>query len=361
MEEDFRAIGLLPEDELTESSELSEVDNPNNPRDIPSPDPSTLGGNVDDSGGSIETRARHKAGKQPRPRIAPDDKNDHDTAMDGGGDAGRKGHNAGGYKKGPNYREDREYDEGYETGPDSSHGYSQYTILAKKPGMEKSSSGHYDGGKDPDNAEGLSPTDYHLGMSTNSGKNAKKKKKMESSSVRRASELMSEVEALLHGAQVEEDFDHLQRGFYLLGENAALLADRLTEISEHFEVGHVVDAMESLSHNAIEALDIVEMKVSHEAEKKQSVKNGQWAAEEVDDEDLSVEDIEELFQAMTLDLMDAVEAYDAVLAEMSKKDDDDDDDEDDDDDNGKKESISFKLAQLRERRAAMGNPTGGRR
>jgi hypothetical protein len=354
MEEDFKAIGLIPENELTESNEFQEVDNPNNPRDIPSPDPSTLGGNVDSSGDSINTKAHHKTGKQPRPRIAPDDKNDHDTAMDGGGDP-RKGKSAGGYNKKPNMREGN-----YETGPDSSHGYSQYQILAKKPGMEKSSSGHYDGGKDPDSAEGLSPTNQHAGMTTNSGKN--KKKKMESSSVRRASRLMGEVEALLHGAQTQEDFDHLERGFFLIGENAALLADRLTEISEHFEVEHVVDAMEGLSNSAIEALSIIEMTVSHEAEKKKSIANGKWAAEDRDDDDeLSVEDIENLFQAMTLDLMDAVEAYDAVLAEMSKKDDDDDDDDDDEDDKkgkGYKESVSDKLAQLRERRASMGNPTG---
>ena len=50
IEEDFKKIGIIPEDQLTEShseegNELTELDNPQNPRDVPSPDPSTLGGN----------------------------------------------------------------------------------------------------------------------------------------------------------------------------------------------------------------------------------------------------------------------------------------------------------------------------
>jgi hypothetical protein len=52
VEEDFRRIGLLPE------KKLDEVDDPAKPRDIPSPDPSTLSG-LDDSEGE---KSAHQAG-----------------------------------------------------------------------------------------------------------------------------------------------------------------------------------------------------------------------------------------------------------------------------------------------------------
>ena len=63
VEEDFKKIGIIPENSLTESSQLHEMDDPRNPRDIPSPDPSTLGGQMDQSGNSINTKARHSTGQ----------------------------------------------------------------------------------------------------------------------------------------------------------------------------------------------------------------------------------------------------------------------------------------------------------
>src|ERR1700744_2031268 len=75
VEEDFRAIGLLPK--------LQESDDPTQPRDIPSPDPSTLAG-LDDSEGD---KAAHLPGaKQPKPKMGPppDDSDVMDPDEDGG-------------------------------------------------------------------------------------------------------------------------------------------------------------------------------------------------------------------------------------------------------------------------------------
>lgn len=321
MEEDFRAIGLLPQNQLTEEREMYETDDPRNPRDIPSPDPSTLGG-LDKSGDKINTKAHHATGMQPRPAIAPSEKNDHDDPMDAGGSQGGKA--KGSYSKKPNYREGAEYDvdEGYEEGPDGSHGYSQYDVIAKKPGMMPTDKKNADQGKNPDRAEGNTPVKKHAGMY-----------KKESGTLGRAAELMSEVEALLRGAQVSEEVDQLYRGFNLLGEDAALLADRLTEISDEYEVEHIVTSMEALSEHAVEMLNITEMADTFSKDKKKAIKNGEYMPE--DDEEIDLEDIKRVFQAMTLDLMDAVEAYDRVLSEMGHKDKDykaGHKDKDDDDD-----------------------------
>ena len=305
MKEDFQKIGLLPEEELTEDTgyegqHLMEVDDPRNPRDIPSPDPSTMGGKADRQR-SINRRARHSTATQPRPKVAPDEKNDHDDALQAGATQGGK--SAGSYNKKPNYREEYEYDEddyeeGMEQGPDQSHGYSQYKIVAKTPGMDDTDSKHSDRGKSADKAQGNSPTKKIGGMG-------------EASSLRRAADLIGEVEALVHGARVDEETDDMARGFMLIGENSAILADRLAEISDVYEVEHVIDAMEDLSRAAIEALDIIEAKASFQADKRAAIATGKWMPEE--DEEEVEEGLKEAFQAMTLDLMDAVESYDEVL------------------------------------------------
>lgn len=330
MEEDFRNIGLLPQMELTEEvNDLQEVDNPLDPRDIPSPDPSTLGG-LDNSGGKINTKARHATGQQPRPAIAPDEKNDHDDPLDAG--STQKGRSAGGYNKKPNMRE------GQEEGPDASYGYDQYKIIAKKPGMEPTDGKNADTGKKPDVAQGASATRSIGGMK-------------ESGTLSRAAQLMGEVEALLHGAQTDEDVNQLYRGFNLIGEDAALLADRLTEISDEYHVEHVIEAMEELSNYAIEMLNITEAVDSFEADKKKAIKNGDYMPEDDEDEEVDLEDIKRVFQAMTLDLMDAVEAYDQVLSEKAKDDDDEGDDDDDDENekSPKKKGIKDKMAEMRQR------------
>lgn len=346
LEEDFRVIGLLPAEDLTESrGELHEGDDPRSPRDVPSPDPSTLGGGVDDSEGSINAKARHRYAKQPRPKITPSDANDHDDPMDAGGKMKSKGS----YNKKPNYREGvdgnpkAEYPDGYKT--------------LRKRLVDKSKGAHYDGGEDPDVAQGLTPTNKIGGMSRNTGKG-----KVESHYVSRAAELVGELDALVHGTQVNEDFDNLSRGFHLLGENAALLAERLVDISDDFDVEEVYSAMESLYDSACEAFEIIEMKVSFEKDKKAAIANGAKVKEEdVDEEDLSVEDIKDAFRLMTLDLMDAVESYDAAIAEMMDSDNDDEDEDEDDDDKKKgkykKESVSDRLAALR---AARGSGPLGR-
>ena len=310
MEEDFRKIGILPEEELHEEVEgehLTEMDDARNPRDIPSPDPSTMAGN-DDSQSSINTRARHSTATQPRPKIAPDEKNDHDDALQAGATQG--GGKKGSYNKKPNYREevDRdEVEEGYEQGPDSSHGYSQYRIIAKEPGMEPTDSKHSDRGKAPDKAQGNSPTPRIAGM------------KKESSALRRAHDLIGEVEALVRGARTDEEIDDLVQGFQLIGENASLLADRLTEIGESYEVSHVVDAMEDLARSSIDALEIAEAKACFSKDKKKAIAHGKWQAEgaDEDDEDM-VEGLKEVFGLMVSDLMEAIEQYDVVLEDIAE-------------------------------------------
>lgn len=331
IEEDFRAIGLLPQEELRESSgALYEGDDPRNPRDIPSPDPSTLAGN-DDSEGSINKNARHKYARQPRPRIAPSDQSDHEDPMDAGGKMSSK--RAGSYNKKPNYRE------GVDGNPKSEYPDGYKTL--RKRMVDKSKGAHYDGGEDPAVAQGLAPTKKIGGMG-------------ESGYMNRAAELVGELDALVHGSQVNEDFDNLGRGFALLGENAALLAERLVDISDDFDIEGAYAAMESLYDSASEAYDIVEMKVTHETDKRAAIANGARVKEEdTGDEELEVEDIKDAFRLMTLDLMDAVEAYDAAIAEMVDSDDDEDDD-DDDDEKGKrgkmKESVGDRLAALRAER-----------
>jgi hypothetical protein len=336
MQEDFKAIGLIPEDSLTEDyDEMTEGDDPRHPRDIPSPDPSTLAGN-DDSEGSINAKARHKYARQPRPRIAPSDKNDHDDPMDAGGKMKSKG----GYNKKPNYREGvdgnprHEYPDGYKT--------------LRKRLVDKSKGAHYDGGEDPDVAQGLSPTNSIGGM------------RKESAYVSRASALIGELDALVSGSQVNEDFDNLGRGFSLLGENAALLAERLVDISDDYDVEDVYAAMESLYDSACEAFDIVEMKVTGEKERKAAIANGANVKEEGFEDEASVEDIKDAFRLMTLDLMDAVESYDSAIAEMCKDDEDEGKgkrrgrDDDDDDDDEKNESVSDRLSALRAARGHNG-------
>jgi hypothetical protein len=115
---------------------------------------------------------------------------------------------------------------------------------------------------------------------------------------------------------MDEEFNGLVQGFDLIGTNCSLLANRLVDIAEHYNVDRAIKAMESLYDNAIEAKGILE--------------DAAKAAEE--EEDLDLESVKDAFRMMTLTLMDAVEAYDATISEMKKDDDDDDDDSDDDDD-----------------------------
>ena len=310
LEEDFRAIGLLPQED---TKEISETDNSNEPRDIPSPDPSTAAGNDD----SQPTPARHKYAKQLKPKMAPEDGNGgYDPEGDGGSQ--KKG-GGGSYTPPRGGKESRvESDEG--------HVNAGYTLLKNKI-MKKVK----DTGKAPAVAQGLAPVKSIAGM------------KKEASNLTRASELVSEVEALLSGSQMDEEFNGLVHGFSLIGENCSLLANRLVDIAEHYNVDKAISAMESLYNNAIEARGILE------------------DAAKAEDEDLDLESVKDAFRMMTLTLMDAVEAYDATISEMKKEDDDsddddddsddddsdDDDDDDDDSDDDEKGGIAARMAKLK--------------
>jgi hypothetical protein len=316
LEEDFRAIGLLPPEK---TQEISEVDNSNEPRDIPSPDPSTAAGNDD----SEPTPARHKYAKQLKPKMAPSEGgNPYDPDEDGGSQ--KKG-SKGSYTPPKGGKEARLEGAEYP---------SSYKVLKDKLVKAK------DQGKAPAVAQGLAPVKSIAGM------------KKEGANVSRAAELVSEVEALLNGSQMDEEVNALVQGFDLISANCSLLANRLVDIAEHYNVDRAISAMESLGTDAEEARGIIEafLKASKEA-----------ANEGTESDPLDLESIKDAFRIMTMSLMDAVEAYDATLSEMkddSDDDDDDDDDSDDDDDDDSdddddddsdddKGSIAARMAKLK--------------
>lgn len=311
MEEDFRAIGLLPPEK-----KLQEVDDSSEPRDIPSPDPST------DTGSDMQAMpARHKYAKQPKPKMAPDEKDDHDDPLDAG--ATQKKGGSGSYKRVAGGKESTL--EAVDTPLEG------YTLLKNKV-MARAK----DKGKAPAVAHGLAPVKDN---------GLKYPKKMESANVSKAAELVGEIDALVRGSQMGEDVNNLVHGFTLIGENCSLLAQRLVDIAEHYEVDGAIEAMESLYNSAAEACEIIESAGS---------------AEDTDEE-LDLDGLKEAFRVMTLQLMDAVEAYDVTLAEASdkdddddKKDDDDDDDSDDDDDDDDKDDDGGMAARMAKLKAMKG-------
>jgi hypothetical protein len=314
LEEDFRAIGLLPPEK---TQEISEVDNSSEPRDIPSPDPST------DTGSDMQAMpARHKYAKQPKPKMAPDEGGaPYDPNEDGGSQKkGAKG----------SYTPPRG---GKESTLEGAEYPSSYKVLKDKLVKAK------DQGKAPAVAHGLAPVKSIAGM------------KKEGANVSRAAELVSEVEALLNGSQMDEEVNELVQGFDLISANCSLLANRLVDIAEHYNVDRAISAMESLGTDAEEAKGIIEafLKASKEA-----------ANEGTESEPLDLESVKDAFRIMTMSLMDAVEAYDATLSEMKDDSDDDDDDDDsdddddddddsddDDDDDDDKGSIAARMAKLK--------------
>lgn len=281
LEEDFRNIGLLP------AKEISEVDDSTMPRDIPSPDPSTLG-DLDDSEGS--GGARHKYAKQPRPKMTPDESDDHDSPEEAG--ATQSGsRRAGKYMP-------------VAHGKEASLESVEYKTLKDRLMARAKDKGH-----DPAIAQGLDPAENMLGG---------KRSKMESVGVSRAAQLVNEVEELIAQSQASDSLVNLFNGFNLVAENCALLANRLNDISEHYNVSSAIDMMENLYHSAVEACDIIEGYSNN-------------TVESVEDE-LDIDSLNEAFRVMTLSLMDAVEAYDNTLSEMYEMGDDEDDGEDDDED-----------------------------
>jgi hypothetical protein len=313
VEEDFRKIGLLPP--LNEGKQLSEVDDPAKPRDIPSPEPSTLPG-LDTSGG--DKSANHKTAKQPKPAMGPDD--DDSAVMDPIEDGGSKGahKSKGSYHKVPGGKEA------------SIKGENKGYMLAKKNVHPKGKGK----GQAPAVAQGLKPAKKIGGMSKTSSR-------MESvGTLGKAATLIEEVTGLLRGVQIDEAVDNLMRGFRLVSEDAALLADRLTEMADVYHVEKLVSEMEELSRAAAEAIDIVETEMTHvgdDGDENAAIKNS--AADEyehVEDMDETEEEsakdhdpekpydipspafkeqAEKVFSAMVDKLMDALEAYDSALDE----------------------------------------------
>lgn len=329
MEEDFRNIGLLPEEELSEEShELSEVDDPKGPRDVPSPDPNTLPG-LDDRWGS--KAGRHKYAKQPKPALSPEDYDDHDDPDEAGSTQDKPAERRFG-KRGRS-------GDGHEQGLEKN---TKYDVLKKRI-LGKPKGVYQDDGEDPEVAQGLSVTSRIGGM------------RQESRYTATASELLNEVNEILKGAQASEDLDSLREGFALVAENAALLADRLEDIHEHYDVEGAIQEMEELAENAIDAYEITEMQISKEDDIKKSIKKGFRQAEEVEEELQEgvevTENLKEVFKDFTLNLMDVVEAYDGTISEMAEEDEEElegyEDEDEYEEDHQYAGRVSEKLAELR--------------
>jgi hypothetical protein len=343
MQEDFRKIGLLSEDEG-----LDEVDNPENPRDVQSPDPSTMSG-LDNSAGGGNAKAKQSGANQPKPAMAPSDKNDHEDPLQAGG--AQRGKNRGaGHKAGDMREMDQYKDQGGQVLPKAA-----------------------DQGKNADKALGLKPVKKHAGMTAGTNKSYGE------SAFDRAFGLLDEVGNILRGISTDEDFNHILRGVRLVSENSALLADRMTEISEVFSVDEAVSTLENLSEDAAELYGLIEMNLDghsgEEEEERAAVRNSKVAAESRSDRDPTKtydvpspafkEQVEEMLGAMVSEFMEHLKAYDGALSEMSKamdgddaddgeddkkksKSDDDDDDDGDDDDKGKgKGRMGEKFAAMR--------------
>lgn len=305
VEEDFRRIGLLPE--------LNEADDPTKPRDIPSPDPDTLGG-LDDSEGD---KSAHQAGaKQPKPKMGPaaDDaeKSGLDPEDDGGSVGAQKGGKGGSAK--------------VQGGKEASLESKQY-MAAKKQPMAKVKGKNK--GEKPAIARGLKPVKKHAGM-------------MKEGRLTKAASLVEEVNDLLMSAQLDEEVDELMRGFRLVSENSALLADRLTEVSDQYQVDGLISQMEELSADAAEAIDIIETELQDmgsDADEADAVRHSSDVSEEADiDEKDSDRDADEpydipspafkeqselVLNAMVSRLMETLESYDNILDEMGMGSDDD--------------------------------------
>lgn len=314
MDEDFRAIGLLPP--------LSETDDPSKAREVPSPDPSTLSG-LDDTEG--DKKAHTPASKQPKPKMGPaaDDaaKSGYDPEDDGGSKGAQKGSN-GKYSPPSGGKES------------SIKGESKAAYQAGSK-VHPAGKGKNKGGK-PAVAMGLKPVKKLAGMRAEG-------------SLGKAANLIEEVEQLLRGVQVDEEVDSLMRGFRLVSENAALLADRLTEIADRYEVEETIASLESLSRDAAEVLVMIENDielgpVGDDEDEANAIAHSAEAQEDVDDIDEDdakkvksdrdpdkeydvpspafKEDAERLFKVHCSVLMDALEGYDGALDDMNQGDQD---------------------------------------
>lgn len=292
-EEDFRKIGLLPP--------LNESDDPSKPRDIPSPDPDTLGG-LDDSEGD---KSAHQAGaKQPKPKMGPaaDDtaKAGMDPDEEGGSVGAQKGKGGASAVKGSKEA--------------SLKGESQY-MKGKDVGLKGKGKNK---GQKAAIARGLKPVAKVAGMSE--GRFSK------------AASLIEDVQNILRSVQVDEEMNELMRGYRLVSENAALLSDRFYEVSDNYKVESLINQMEELSADAAEALDIIENELEGTeggSDEADAVRHSSEVAD-LDEEDSDrdadktydipspafKEDNEKVLNLMTSRLMEALETYDGILGDM---------------------------------------------
>lgn len=298
-EEDFRKIGLLPP--------LNESDDPTKPRDIPSPDPDTLAG-LDDSEGD---KSAHTAGaKQPKPKMGPtpDDSAVMDPDEDGGSAGAQK--SKGGSSKVQGSKEA------------SVRAESKQYMPAKDVGLKGKGKNK---GQPAVIAKGLKPVKKIAGMGE--GRYSK------------AQALIEDVQDILYSVQVDEESSELMRCFRLVAEDAAMLSDRLTEVSDRYRVEKLISQMEGLSADAVEALDIIENDLDMVGdEDEDSVRHSSDVSEEADldekddkDSDRDAdktydipspafkeqrEQSERILNVMVSRLMEGVETYDAICEDM---------------------------------------------
>jgi hypothetical protein len=295
VEEDFRAIGLLPA--------LNEADDPKEPRDIPSPDPSTLDG-LDDSEGDKE--AETPTARQPKPKMGPPDDDAEESGYDPDEAGGTQQKAKGEYKKVPH-------------GKEASMESKMYRKSDRQPMMANKKNR----GDKIMMAKGLQPVKKIGGM------------KEESTALNKANKLLEEVSGLIKGVQTDEAVDEMLRSFKLVAENAALLSDRLTEISDQYEVEGITSEMEELSRDAVEMIDIIENElelsnvgdcgdedaVEHSSDVHED-NDGKPKADHNPNEPYDIpspafkEQTETVLNAMVAKLMDSLETYDHALIEM---------------------------------------------
>lgn len=319
VEEDFRKIGILP------SKALMEVDDPAKPREVPSPDPSTLKG-LDDSQGKKD--AHTQAAKQPKPKVAPDEDDAEKSGyepLEGGGSKGAQKGGKGGYHKVAGGKEASIKGEAKE-GPKPVAPLKKHSKDVHPQGKGKNK------GQPVKGASGLKPTKKIAGMK-------------QEGVLGKAATLIEQVQGILHSVQLDEEVDNMMRGFRLVSENAALLADRLTEISHLYETERLVSAMEELSTDAAEALEAVEAEIADgndegdenaaiansarvgtdhvedvedmDEEDDKKDKNGKWDSEKCHSIEVGFkEQSDAVLQHMVKKLMDALEAYDGALDDM---------------------------------------------
>lgn len=287
MEEDFKKIGLIPNNSLTEEDGNPSKE-PYKARNVPSPDPSTLPG-LDDSEGNKS--AKSDGAKQPKPKMSPSDDADYDVDEDGGSEgAGKKG--SGSAKVVQGSKEASLKGEAKE--------------MLKKMVLKADPQGKYK------KAKAKNPEVNKV--ITKGGHPAMEDEEI----LDRAAAMIEEVEELLSTIAEREELNNLIKGFKLVSENAANLADNLVDMADEYEVEDTIEALEGLAVDAAEVAEVFESVDLEELDMEDDEEDMEEGAEAYKPRTVKtakMKKAEDLFRAMVTTLMDALEAYDATIDE----------------------------------------------